>query len=135
MARSRLHIICGNCGCNDEFEWKIVDTGRDISEGEENYLSEVYITCKNCATLHSLSNFIPEHHTSKNDYYKLQQRVKELEVYGKAERTLLKFDLFDRKSHWLCRAVSKDNQRNSYTRGDTAVLALKNAIDEIEKAD
>lgn len=45
MARARLHIICGNCGCNDEFEYRIY---HDIDE--------VSILCHNCGTIHNLDD-------------------------------------------------------------------------------
>ena len=54
MARARLHLICGNCGCNDEWEWehaKEIEIASDEFEPED-----VYLSCKNCATLHSLNN-------------------------------------------------------------------------------
>jgi len=54
MVKARLHIICGNCGCNDEFTWEIVPNGQCNQEGNE--LPDVYIRCGNCATLHTLSN-------------------------------------------------------------------------------
>ena len=41
MVASKLHLICGNCGCNDMWEYHI-----------EN--NEVYITCNNCDTIHTL---------------------------------------------------------------------------------
>ncbi len=54
MARARLHLICGNCGCNDEWEWshipKLEDDGEVIDE--EN----VHLSCRNCGTLHSLND-------------------------------------------------------------------------------
>lgn len=49
MARARLHLICGNCGCNDEWEWQYVAGDTDAS-------SDVYLSCKNCSTLHSLND-------------------------------------------------------------------------------
>ncbi len=59
MAHSRLHIICGNCGCNDEFEFVIDPEGHDISNEEVEFEPAVFISCKNCATLHDLSDFVP----------------------------------------------------------------------------
>lgn len=54
MARARLHIICGNCGCNDEWEWEHVkeETIDEDLINDEN----VWIWCRNCATLHSLND-------------------------------------------------------------------------------
>jgi hypothetical protein len=54
MARARLHIICGNCGCNDMWEWE------HIPYEFVDYLTrqdeDVYLRCGNCATLHSLND-------------------------------------------------------------------------------
>lgn len=60
MARARLHIICGNCGCNTEFKYHIDPEGRDVTEEEVKFEPEVYIHCKNCCTLHVLSDTIDE---------------------------------------------------------------------------
>lgn len=54
MARARLHLICGNCGCNDEWEWKHVE--REEVECEVMVDEDVYLTCRNCGTLHSLND-------------------------------------------------------------------------------
>jgi hypothetical protein len=54
MARARLHLICGNCGCNNEWEWRHVP--KETDEGEVMQNEDVYLSCKNCATLHSLNN-------------------------------------------------------------------------------
>lgn len=56
MARARLHIICGNCGCNDDFEFKIDPEGHDITQTEPEFEPAVWISCRNCATLHDLSD-------------------------------------------------------------------------------
>jgi hypothetical protein len=57
MVNARLHIICGNCGCGDNFEY---ETGtrkdcEDITVG-----TDVCIACNNCATLHTLSDKMNE---------------------------------------------------------------------------
>lgn len=49
MARAKLHLICGNCGCNDMWEW-------DHKKGDEDAPEDVYLHCRNCATLHSLND-------------------------------------------------------------------------------
>ena len=56
MANARLHIICGNCGCNNNFTYNIDPEGHDFSEDEIDLRSAVFITCENCATLHDLSD-------------------------------------------------------------------------------
>lgn len=59
MVMAKLHIICGNCGCNDMFEW-------DYNVGDDLGDEDTTITCKNCSTIHSL-NDNAERDTFKND--------------------------------------------------------------------
>lgn len=54
MARARLHLICGNCGCPDEWEWE--HKQELIDEGETIESEDVFIFCGNCATLHSIND-------------------------------------------------------------------------------
>jgi uncharacterized Zn finger protein len=49
MVVAKLHIICGNCGKDGEFEHDIIIGGA----GEED---EVFLKCKNCGTIHVLSD-------------------------------------------------------------------------------
>lgn len=64
MVHDRLHIICGNCGQNltkDKMAtWKYVET--DINEKDSSVIcpADVYISCNNCATIHSLSQYMEE---------------------------------------------------------------------------
>ncbi len=58
MARAKLHIICGNCGCNEEIAFVIDPTGYCDYEGVEH--PAVFISCGNCATLHDLADTIKE---------------------------------------------------------------------------
>lgn len=58
MAKSRIHVICGNCGCNDMWTWKIVKNGIDLDG--ENFEDDVYLICGNCATIHSLWDKFPK---------------------------------------------------------------------------
>lgn len=44
-----LHIICGNCGSNKDFT-------HSIEKEDEDGKDLVYISCKNCSTLHDLSD-------------------------------------------------------------------------------
>ena len=53
MARARLHLICGNCGCNDMWSYRIDPEGKDIN-GE--LYPAVYLSCGNCAALHDLED-------------------------------------------------------------------------------
>jgi RNase P subunit RPR2 len=55
MVMARLHIICGNCGCNDEFEYRTFDELVN-DDGELSDHVGVSITCKNCSTIHSLED-------------------------------------------------------------------------------
>lgn len=54
MAKAKLHIICGNCGCNDNFEYRHVNdfTGPDDATMQQ----KTQLACKNCSTLHVLDN-------------------------------------------------------------------------------
>ena len=54
MVMARLHLICGNCGCNDEWEWNHVQ--EEVDEGEIMVAEDVSIWCRNCITLHSLNS-------------------------------------------------------------------------------
>lgn len=58
MARARLHLICGNCGCGEMWSYRIDPKGNDINGV---LFPVVYLSCRNCATLHNLSdNATPE---------------------------------------------------------------------------
>lgn len=54
MVRARLHLICGNCGCNDCWEWKHVE--KVVEAGEVMQDEDVQLHCNNCATIHYLNN-------------------------------------------------------------------------------
>jgi|LakMenE01Jun11ns_1017448.scaffolds.fasta_scaffold9510849_2 hypothetical protein len=53
MAHAKLHIICGNCGQNDMFDYEIVE---EIDDDTNEPHQGVYIGCNNCHTLHYLDN-------------------------------------------------------------------------------
>ncbi len=57
MARARLHLICGNCGCNDMWEYQIDPRGRDV-DGVLH--PAVFLLCGNCTTLHDLADTATE---------------------------------------------------------------------------
>lgn len=44
MARAKLHIICGNCGCNDMFTFKIIPNGIDMTNTEPEFRDAVAIS-------------------------------------------------------------------------------------------
>ena len=54
MVRARLHTICGNCGCNDEFthEWQPFAS----DNGDGTFESDLCLKCNNCGTLHWISD-------------------------------------------------------------------------------
>lgn len=54
MVMARLHLICGNCGCNDEWEWEYIP--KETDEGEVTQDENVYLWCCNCSTLHSINS-------------------------------------------------------------------------------
>jgi uncharacterized Zn finger protein len=47
MVMAKLHVICGNCGCGDDFTWDFEDT----KEG-----AYVFLKCHNCGTIHNLQD-------------------------------------------------------------------------------
>lgn len=54
MSVSRLHIICGNCGhdaSDGNFTWGYRPEG-------EFTPADVFISCKNCGTLHALGKYM-----------------------------------------------------------------------------
>ncbi len=53
MANARLHMICGNCGSNDQFEHHI-SIEIDDDTGQDTHV--IYIVCNNCHTLHDLED-------------------------------------------------------------------------------
>lgn len=56
MVRARLHLICGNCGCNDDWSLKISQVLDDEIEGKMN--TTAHFACGNCSTLHFLDEYI-----------------------------------------------------------------------------
>lgn len=54
MVRARLHIICGNCGCGDDFEFTVHDKVVSASEVVEE--QSVSLSCKNCGTIHNIAD-------------------------------------------------------------------------------
>jgi hypothetical protein len=63
MVNARLHVICGNCGClatnerPDDLFFQIHEKGHDYGDYQ---LPAVYITCRNCSTIHDLSETVKE---------------------------------------------------------------------------
>ena len=54
MANAKLHIICGNCGCNDNFEYRHVEHFTGPDDQAKQMVTE--LACQNCSTLHVLNN-------------------------------------------------------------------------------
>ena len=52
MAVAKLHLICGNCGCNDNFEYRHEYT--PIDSEDEQTRAGTLLSCRNCSTLHQL---------------------------------------------------------------------------------
>ena len=64
MVNERIHIICGNCG-QDLTEkgmatWQYIPDQIDEETGVVYVTADVYIQCKNCATIHFLDNHIQQ---------------------------------------------------------------------------
>lgn len=56
MANAKLHVICGNCGCSDEWMLHIDRCGKDVSQTFPEFIDAAYMKCGNCGTLHDLSD-------------------------------------------------------------------------------
>ena len=56
MVMARLHIICGNCGCNDLFDLELERDGDDITYMEPEFEGSAVMVCNNCATRHNLKD-------------------------------------------------------------------------------
>ena len=54
MVMARLHLICGNCGSNDDWEWE--HQAEEVLEGEVMSDEDTKISCGNCGTIHSLND-------------------------------------------------------------------------------
>lgn len=57
MARARLHLICGNCGCNSMWKYRIDPQGHDI---DGQLCPAVFLICGNCHTLHDIADYATE---------------------------------------------------------------------------
>ena len=55
MVRARLHMICGNCGCSDEFKYYCENQEISIGDQQCNQYATT-VVCDNCATLHDLED-------------------------------------------------------------------------------
>jgi RNase P subunit RPR2 len=55
MVNAKLHVICGNCGCNHMFQYSVRMSINDAIEPNEEYPS-VSIICDNCSTIHQLED-------------------------------------------------------------------------------
>ena len=53
MAICDLHMICGCCGCANDWEWDFVPS--EEPDNLESCDDDVYIYCNNCGKLHSLN--------------------------------------------------------------------------------
>lgn len=52
MLNPNIHIICGKCGCNHQFTYKINKEMQDEEPFDD--IDVVYIYCKNCGISTSL---------------------------------------------------------------------------------
>lgn len=54
MVMARLHVICGNCGSNNDFEYEHGESF--IGCDDEQLQWKTAIICRNCATRHQLDD-------------------------------------------------------------------------------
>ncbi len=60
MANAKLHIICGNCGCNDMLRWEFKPT--DFA-----FDATVWLKCENCSTIHDINDNAKQADPTAND--------------------------------------------------------------------
>ena len=53
---ARLYVICGNCGCSDEWELRISRDGSDVTVDEVKFEGSADMVCLNCHTIHDLKD-------------------------------------------------------------------------------
>lgn len=58
MVMAVIHIICGNCGNADKalMEFKTVLEPDVDNDGDDVFLFQSTITCKNCGTIHFIDD-------------------------------------------------------------------------------
>jgi uncharacterized Zn finger protein len=56
MVNAKIHIICGNCGSNDQFKLDLVENNND--DGFKIKIEPILI-CENCSTIHYITESIP----------------------------------------------------------------------------
>lgn len=78
MVMARLHVICGNCGCNDMFSYDVYEEQDWDDELGDVTRQKVTLTCGNCATIHWLDEMFPSKEEYKEKQRKAQERVAEL---------------------------------------------------------
>ncbi len=61
IAKTRIHIICGFCGNNESFKFRVDPKGNCDKKGNE--YPAVFITCENCSSLTGLDEVIKEEET------------------------------------------------------------------------
>lgn len=54
MVNAKLHMICGNCGCDHMFKYRVDREIEYDNDDQEIEVETVSILCENCATLHFL---------------------------------------------------------------------------------
>lgn len=58
MAKSKIHIICGTCGNNQDLTYRVNKLSKIESEDMDDMEYSVCIVCPNCSTLHFLDEFL-----------------------------------------------------------------------------
>ena len=57
MVNSKIHIICGNCGCNDEWTLLVDAFGDEVFDDYGDVIGRrplISLSCGNCTTSHFL---------------------------------------------------------------------------------
>jgi hypothetical protein len=61
---NKLHIICGTCGCNEEFCFEVDET------------KKVWIHCNNCSTTYFLNDFMLTKEEVQAERDKIKEKLK-----------------------------------------------------------
>lgn len=54
MVMAKLHVICGNCGCNNDFEYN--HSEEFVGKDDQGKQWKTSLVCKNCSTIHELDD-------------------------------------------------------------------------------
>ena len=60
MAKSKIYIICGTCGNDQDLSFEITKLSKLESEDNGGKIYSTVIKCPNCSTIHDLNEFLKQ---------------------------------------------------------------------------